>query len=67
MTTGYKLIRVRRDRCEWAPGYFDPLVSERIPYADPATGESMTGVLMSVKETERWISLVFHEVERETP
>jgi|TARA_R110000751_G_scaffold177977_2_gene284236 hypothetical protein len=67
MTTGYKLIRVRRDRCEaWRPGYFDPLISQRIPYANPATGDPMTGVLMNVEETETWFSLVFHEVERET-
>ena len=63
--SGYKMIRVRRDRHAWPAGYFDDLVSTRIPFPDDATGDSLEGVLMQVTETERWISLIFHGVARE--
>lgn len=67
-----KLVRVQRSRHGWEPGYFADLVGHRIPFAspdpehpDPETGMPMVGLLMNVKETKLWISLIFHDVERE--
>lgn len=61
-------IRVMRGRMGWAPGYFDGLRGERIPFPEhglESPARPMTGILEAVSETERWISLTFSDVRPE--
>ncbi len=69
MTIGIvQTIRVRRDRHNWPPGYFDELRGQRIPFperGDEQPTYALVGRLVEVEETARWLKLTFDSVGRE--